>query len=120
MLYNFFSVSTKKRAAPSTGSGSGSILQFCKRVRRTERDILANNLRDMGLRVRYDPPGDGSCFFHAVLDQIDRLQLPLRIPHSTNKRTRAMNLRKEVLKYFANLVSVFFFSFFHLTLCFLL
>lgn len=82
-------------------------------VTRSERDVLKDNIQQQGLQIRWDVPGDGSCWFHSVLDQSDErgLQLPGVEPgnHATaswqTQRKRAMQLRNAVLKFFGTLVS---------------
>lgn len=79
-------------------------------VIRRERCVLTDNAREQGLQIRWDVPGDGSCWFHSVLDQCD--ELGLHIPdvepghHFTlprqRQRMRAMQLRNAVLDFFWN------------------
>ncbi|XP_072164788.1 uncharacterized protein [Diadema setosum] len=74
---------------------------------REDEDVLHENLASHGLQVRCDVPGDGSCFFHAVLDQCDRLSVTNAelMTNGTNPEiiSRAMQLRERAVDYFANL-----------------
>lgn len=106
-----------KRPASSALKSSRTIpiSQFYKRVcirRPTERDVLHDNLALHGMKERCDVPGDGSCFFHAVLDQYNRLGISTELPELSSDpnpraraRARAMQLRQAALAYFENLVS---------------
>ena len=84
--------------------------------KRREIDVLKDNARQEGFQIRWDVPGDGSCWFHSVLDQCDELGLHLpnvepgiHITLSKQmQRTRAMQLRTAVLDFFGTLVSNYY------------
>lgn len=48
-------------------------------------NIIVNNARQLGLNVRADniTPGDGNCFYHALLQQLQRSDISIDY-HSTH------------------------------------
>ena len=40
----------------------------------TNDENLAKNLSEKSMTIIYDPPSDGSCFFHAVIYSLGRMQ----------------------------------------------
>lgn len=111
--------SRKRSAAAAASKNTPPILQFynkraCKeRQDSQDKKFLHENLTSLGLKVKCDVPGDGSCFFHAVLDQCDRVNISTGLPHlyydtsnpQSRARARAMQLRTAVIDYFKHLVS---------------
>ena len=69
----------------------------------SDRDVLEQNMAALILRVRLDPPGDGSCFFHSVLDQCERLGIQL-YPPSLTRPERAIKTRRSALDFVNDLV----------------
>ena len=58
------------------------------------RHRLMDNITRSGMKFRAETPGDGNCFFHAISDQLDRLQLPAK---------HAKELRTMLVKYLQDL-----------------
>ncbi len=106
-----FSMPTNRTKAKK--GTSPSILAFFSKRPRRERDVLEANLRRSGLRIRWDVPGDGACWFHSILDQCNKLDIEIpgvepAVHAAISKEiqeSRAMQLREAVLQFFENLVS---------------
>ncbi|KAJ8307375.1 hypothetical protein KUTeg_015459 [Tegillarca granosa] len=61
--------------------------------------ILMETLKEQGMRVRGSIPKDGNCFFHAVVDQLKRLDMP-------QQNLNHLQLRSQVVWYLKNLPKV--------------
>ena len=69
--------------------------------------ILQKNLKSFGMKIRKDVPGDGSCFFHALIDQFGRFK-----PYDNVYDSQS--LRQSAVDYFENLVSIILLSLYNL------
>ena len=61
-------------------------------------------MAELGFKLRKDVWGDGSCFFHAVIDQRARIGLtdaPVSYPSA---KSDALELRQAAVRYFKELV----------------
>ena len=69
----------------------------------SDRTVLQTNLQALGMAIRLDPPGDGSCFFHSVIDQCHRVGIDA-YPGGSLK-DQAFKLRTAAVKFVDELVS---------------
>ena len=52
---------------------------------------IRNKARDVGLNVTFSTPGDGNCFYHAVVECLNHKSSPVNINHT--------DLRNSVVDY---------------------
>ncbi len=64
-------------------------------------EIFDRNCKANSLTMRADPDKDGNCFFQAVANQLDRLNMPQHSSYN-NTKTCAKQLRHQLVEYMRN------------------